>query len=251
MKTIGFTSKYYTLWEVSKDDFTTSDGRKATKVTAVYIKNVSMDKNTAIAKHPDAVVDLSLHGHSSFTRIEVAPMVWDAEVFPCGQYVGQPIAECTDLDYLYWCIDTYHVIEHDDDVRRAIAIDVLVASGKYGRWNNRVLPIEEVTRREARAEAIAEIVMQVEEGKPVVMTSTSNITWNGEQPSSRTSLNVALYWDADMLAEQYYAGCTYYLPMLNGKAKRIKGKNLLIKEAAIVQDDYMQGIKVTKFDIVK
>lgn len=251
MRTIGFSSKYYTLWEVSEETFTTSDGRKATKVTATYIKNISKDKDTAIAKHPDAVVDLTLHGHSSFTRVKVAPAVWSAEVFPCGQYVGQPIAECADLDYLYWCIDTYHVIEYDDVVRRAIAEDVLLASGKYGRWNDRVKPIEDVKRWEERAATIAEIVMKVEEGTPVVLASTSNITWNGERPCSHTGLNVALYWDIDMLAEQYYAGFTYYLPKIDGKAKRIKGKNLLIKEATAVQEDDLLGIYVKKFDIVK
>ena len=71
MYTIGFTTKFYTLWDVTVDTFTDAYGRKGRRVAATFIKNVSMDEKAARAKYPDAPVDLSLRGHSSWTRVMI------------------------------------------------------------------------------------------------------------------------------------------------------------------------------------
>lgn len=122
MYTIGFTTKFYTLWDVTVDTFTDAYGRKGRRVAATFIKNVSMDEKAARAKYPDAPVDLSLRGHSSWTRTEWEPLPGD--VFPCGKYMGQPIAECDDLGYLYWAVDTNMLCAE----RRDIAVSVLLGS---------------------------------------------------------------------------------------------------------------------------
>ena len=44
MYTIGFTTKFYTLWDVTVDTFTDAYGRKGRRVAATFIKNVSMDE---------------------------------------------------------------------------------------------------------------------------------------------------------------------------------------------------------------
>ena len=47
MYTIGFTTKFYTLWDVTVEHFTNAYGRKGERVTANYIKNISMDEQAA------------------------------------------------------------------------------------------------------------------------------------------------------------------------------------------------------------
>ncbi len=94
MYTIGFTTKFYTLWDVTVEHFTNSYGRKGERVTANYIKNISMDEQAARAKYPDAPVDLELRGHSSFCWTNWEPL--PSDVFPCGIYMGKPIAPISD-----------------------------------------------------------------------------------------------------------------------------------------------------------
>lgn len=61
MYTIGFTTKFYTLWDVTVDTFTDAYGRKGRRVAATFIKNVSMDEKAARAAEPEP-------GVASFTE---------------------------------------------------------------------------------------------------------------------------------------------------------------------------------------
>jgi hypothetical protein len=52
--------------------------------------------------------------------------------------------------------------------------------------------------------------------------------------------------------ENYYQGFPYYLPVLNGKAKRIKNKNIKIKKFTYSVDNYNRlVIEILDFEIVK
>ena len=127
MYTIGFTTKFYTLWDVTVEHFTNAYGRKGERVTANYIKNISMDEQAARAKYPDAPVDLGLRGHSSFCRTKWEPL--PSDVFPCGMYMGKPIADCTDFGYLYWSVDTNMLCGESRDI--AVAEGLIVGLGTY------------------------------------------------------------------------------------------------------------------------
>ena len=105
MKTIGFTKKYYTLWEVGepyKEYISTYD--YYIKQDFTYIQNLSIDLEKAKAKLQDERydIDLDLRGTSSFIqsseKINEAP----ENIFAFGKYCGEDIIGVNDLDYTKW-----------------------------------------------------------------------------------------------------------------------------------------------------
>ena len=90
MQYIGFTTKYYTLWNVSNEgEYTYYQ----------YIQNLSMDFEKAKAKRPNALIDLTLRGHKSFRIKNTIPT--DCYLF--GKFKNEPLVEhIDDLDYMAW-----------------------------------------------------------------------------------------------------------------------------------------------------
>lgn len=247
MYTIGFTTKFYTLWDVTVDTFTDAYGRKGHRVAATFIKNISMDEQTARAKYPDARVDLSLRGHSSWTRTEWEPLPGD--VFPCGKYMGEPIAECGDFGYLFWAVDTNMLCGE----RRDIAVSVLLGSGLYGEYDGTLMKMDRVNELLAEDAARDEIAAAIDINGCVDLLNVTNIKrWDDHEFGSKTEIErVNLIWDESAIAEFYYNGFEYYLPVKGGKAKRIKGKKLHIIADHYTHDRRYLEIHVKGFEIVK
>lgn len=247
MYTIGFTTKFYTLWDVTVEHFTNEYGRKGERVTANYIKNISMDKQAARAKYPDAPVDLGLRGHSSFCRTNWEPL--PSDVFPCGKYMGQPIADCSDFGYLYWAVDTNMLCGESRD----IAVAVLLGSGQYGQYDNMILPMDRVNDLLAQDAARDEIAAAIDINGCVELLNVSNIKdWGENGFGSETGVDrVNLIWDRAAIERFEYNGWEYFLPVKGGKAKRIKGKKLRIVADHYTNDRRYLDVYVKDFEIVK
>lgn len=127
MKTIGFTNKYYTLWEVSepykvhvnafqwyeKQDFT-------------YLKNLSKTLEGAKSKlQGDFVVNLELRGNSSFTRSSDLVDGFENWQFTFGKLMGADIRTCDDI----WQLNRAMNNEKGDE-RRDLAKQRLVELGE-------------------------------------------------------------------------------------------------------------------------
>lgn len=247
MYTIGFTTKFYTLWDVTVEHFTNAYGRKGERVTANYIKNISMDEQAARAKYPDAPVDLGLRGHSSFCRTKWEPL--PSDVFPCGMYAGKPIADCTDFGYLYWAVDTNMLCGESRD----IAVAVLLGSGQYGQYDDMILPMDRVNDLLAQDAARDEIAAAIDINGCVELLNVSNIKdWGENGFGSETGVDrVNLIWDRAAIERFEYNGWEYFLPVKGGKAKRIKGKKLRIVADHYTNDRRYLDVYVKDFEIVK
>lgn len=247
MYTIGFTTKFYTLWDVTVEHFTNEYGRKGERVTANYIKNISMDEQAARAKYPDAPVDLGLRGHSSFCRTNWEPL--PSDVFPCGMYAGKPIADCTDFGYLYWAVDTNMLCGESRD----IAVAVLLGSGQYGQYDDMILPMDRVNDLLSQDAARDEIAAAIDINGCVELLNVSNIRdWDENGFGSETGVDrVNLIWDRAAIERFEYNGWEYFLPVKGGKAKRIKGKKLRIVADHYTNDRRYLDVYVKDFEIVK
>ncbi len=112
MLTLGFSSMYYTLWEVGEPQKRYTSGATVNGVftgsfymeqKCIYMQNLSMDYDSAIAKIAAQsggkyVIDLDLRGHSTFVRncgSEGNDM--PDNVFSFGQLAGQDIRTATDV----------------------------------------------------------------------------------------------------------------------------------------------------------
>lgn len=111
MLTLGFSTQYYTLWEVSEPFKKYGAGIVLNGVftgdyTMVqncdYIQNLSMDYDAAIAKITERSngkfnIDLELRGHYSFIRSGSQGNDMPDYVFSFGQLMGQDIRTATDV----------------------------------------------------------------------------------------------------------------------------------------------------------
>ena len=59
---IGFANKFYTLWQISEETKPLGNGRSYVITHYTYVKNISFDKETALAKYPGATLNENLRG---------------------------------------------------------------------------------------------------------------------------------------------------------------------------------------------
>ena len=263
MEKIGFATKFYTLWDVTIENFTNEYGRKGTTVTAVFIKNISTDLDKVRAKYPRVEVDMSLRGHSSWRRTYWEPLPED--VFPCGKYQGQPIAQCCDFGYLFWAVKNYML----DGVRAEIAEDVLINSGEYAYYDGEIMTAEDAARMEAEDAVVGEFITDIKERGAVRVCARTNVQlWDSKDLNcydedkqcwlyertygSDTAVErVKLEWPEYMLKYFSYGGFDYWLPVRNGKGKKIKGQILqIVPDSYRVEGRYLY-ITVRDFTIIK
>lgn len=100
---IGFSGKFYCLWEVWPHWYTGNP-------MAHYIKKLSTDLEKAKAMVPRAIVDLDVHGEKWIVNENREPMteeeqIWarrDETIFLFGKYNNMSIMDCPDHSYIRW-----------------------------------------------------------------------------------------------------------------------------------------------------
>lgn len=222
MKYIGKSNKFYTLWDVYSETRHTQRG-EAYKVTHhQYIKNISFDKDIAMSKHPDAVLDENLHGHSSWTSVDYPKLPVDE--FKAGKYRGDKIAECTDYQYLHWAYDLGYIIPYD---AREIVLGILESQGYRKINDTHIATPEEVERIEKSYTECEEAQKTLEEFGSIKIIAVKNLDEFGNLSIGNIEFNFPNYKELE------YRGYHYGLPIdSTGKAKRIKNKEIEIIPAS-------------------
>lgn len=220
MKYIGKANKYYTLWEVYKATRSDYLGHPYEVTVHEYLKNISYSLDTAKSKYPDAPVDESLHGTSSW-ETPVTPATnernSDPTVFPKGKLAGTKIAECTDLEYLHWALENILYGEGAE-----IAERVLTDNG-WRRLNEyAIVPPEAVKDIDDCNRMLGSVISRIDRGERVEFTTNYNPDSEGRVVDPTTRITF-VFPEISMF---YYAGHEYFLPTVNGKAKRVKGKTI-------------------------
>ena len=220
MKYIGKANKYYTLWEVYNATRSDYLGHPYEVTVHEYIKNMSYSLDTAKSQYPDAPVDESLRGTSSWETPVDAPSsnpVTDPTVFPKGKYAGTKIAECTDLEYLHWAQDNILTGESAE-----IAERVLTDNG-WKRLNECAIVSPDVAKNiDTTNDMLSGVISRIDRGERVEFTTNYNPDSEGRVVDPTTRITF-VFPEVSMF---YYAGHEYFLPTVNGKAKRVKGKTI-------------------------
>jgi len=152
MQTIGFTTEYYTLWEVGepyeeKIYHNAVQVGSVTKQDVYYLQNLSKDLEKAKAKLTGEYnIDLMLCGHSSFTRtltsdIKDRENYYPHDCFSFGKLEGQKIYESDDV----WQLERALGQSGEISVRRkACARRRLIDLGELVRydWTEKVYEIK-------------------------------------------------------------------------------------------------------------
>lgn len=138
MNTLGFTTEYYTLWDVSEPIKKYGRGSTINGIfygevywvqACSYVQNLSKDYTKAVDKIKSMGAyseDLSLRGHSSFVRkVHSENIQYPFYIFSFGILIGQDIRQCTDI----WQL-TRTMNEDKHTRRRAIARRRLIDLGE-------------------------------------------------------------------------------------------------------------------------
>ena len=247
---IGFTNKFYTLWEITEETRPLGNGHNYVVTHYTYIKNISFDKETALAKYPNAIFDDSLRGKTR--SWESTKEVWDnVDVYRFGKYKYEKI-DNRDLNYLAWYWDNIFVEDHKKFVE-----DVLTNNGyeirihTYTNYQGEevsskyLMTPEDLENERKDNEEFNKTLAELEVGNPINLFIESNPDAEGYY----TDKNVNYHFQE--VKENWYNGFTYYLPILNGKAKRIKNKNIIIKNYTYTVNNNVIDIEILDFEIVK
>lgn len=236
---IGFASQYYTLWMLTtRIEESQFERRKVYEYT--FIKNISHDLEAAKQKYPNASIDLTLRGHDYICRSESEQI--NQDLFQFGLYKGEKISYCTDLDYLYW-----YVRQGLGEENKKHCLDVLLANG-YGLVDEFVYTPEEMEQRRIIQKEIADIEDLISKGCYIELQITSNALFEKEDlfivlTDKRLRL---IFSEAKTLM---YNGYEYYLPIINGKAKKLKNKHVRVYVKNYEKQHDLNDLLITDFEL--
>ena len=221
MLRIGFSTKYFTLWDVQETIEWTSVGGlnlPYQKISYCYIQNLSMDENEAKRKAifkgvENFEIDHDLFGRNAsfFHKKELFSKIPSDKsyFFEFGKFQGEHIKNCTDFDYLFYFFNESQNIH---------AKAILLENG-FVEFEGQVVHAEHAKKIKLRNLVFNEI----KEKKEVEVEILSNLAFeNGFMFSFKNEVLNGIYLGEKK--EMFYNGFNYYLPIIDGKAKRFKGK---------------------------
>ena len=247
---IGFASRFYTLWDIDTFERTIGLGQKEIVTRHSYLKNISLDKDKALSQYPSAPFIEDLRGKTA--SWDSKKVVWtDVTTFRFGKYCGTPVDDCADTDYIVW----YYRQSLENDHREHVG-KVLVSRGcelrervynlSSGLLREPYAVTPEYLEKERKEEEEADAFKAVlDSGKPLEVPVDYN-------PDSDGCFR---YEDAiyrfDEVRENWYKGFPYYLPVLDGKQKRVKGKTIIVDSYDWEEDDGYLYVNVHHFSVCK
>lgn len=212
-KHIGFTNKYFTLWSITSDSIYYENGTGYDTVSYTFIQNLSMSYDDAIIKAKEmGVVDISvdndLNGKKSW---KLSTKVYDVV----------KISDEKLLRYAFYDRNT-------SDIDKKLISDKLISEFSYGFVDN-VLYNSEDYKNYLDNKNYSNIVLEyVNSGeKKVIMDSNlksyeSIGTLRQKLGDSKFSISIIF----DNVKTMNYNGFYYALPIIDGKAKRVKNKEI-------------------------
>lgn len=258
MKVIGFANKFYTLWEVTEETKDLGNGRSYLITHFNYIKNISFDKYTALAKYPGVFIDKNLKGHTESwsTKKEI----WNnVDTFRFGKYTGSKIDSVTDNNYIEWYWDNASG-DHKEYVGKVLesrGYEIRTSNYSYEDYysgkiiektNAWLVGPEELEAERNNAIEINKKLEELKNATELIFTPIFNPNENGNI-CDNDCYNIIYHFNE--VKENYYRGFPYYLPVLNGNTKRIKNKNIKITDFTYTVEDEKLIININNFEIIK
>lgn len=260
---ISFANKYYTLWDVTVNHIIDEEaGYSYDDVRAVYIKNISMDKDVVLEQYPDTPWDTNLQGKSMRFKSNEKCII-PPHSFRYGKYKHMAYSDCTDYNYMVWFFNDKMFEEIDTDIQPLI--DNVITNTDYVLYKGgsyyKLMTKEEYEDILDYENYNKEIAATFNEGYAIVEVDSN---WLGEYEIDgeayyrlSTYDHFYFYFRGDDV--RYYEGNYYssggYKPAIKGKGKNLKNKKvkLYITPAIIHSKDKWYDKKefiVTGFEIL-
>jgi predicted CoA-binding protein len=220
---IGFAGKYYTLWSVVSTEVK-NEKEIYTQRTYAYLKNISMNIDKVKSLYPDVKIDKTLNGKRCYTTIENYTRIVDPKEFTFGKYLGKRIDEVADVEYTCWY--SQQIISEEN---RNACYEFLKLHG-YVVIEDRIYSPEEYEKIQSANRVCDELLETNAKQGYIDLTITDNAHYDAENfcvlPTNIKGVYIVCEEGAKAM---YYQGWEYYLPIFNGKAKRMKNKTVRIQ----------------------
>lgn len=252
MLLIGKADLYYTLWNVTNHKQYGTDLNGNSYLAYVhtnydYKQNLSMDESKAIVKAKgfgvtDLEPDENLRGqYRSFKKTVKFDEPKVENVFTFGKYSGGLFIENTDVNYLGWYYrnDSFVSPESKETMKNRI----LELDPETYVWYN-----DELMERE-----LMETLMEVDSKKEDIKKNGFVDVFVDRNPDGydKTLYADGIWFRFDEVKENWYNGYSYFLPVLDGKAKRIKNKNVRMFIRKEAGENSPFDYEVSHFEIIK
>lgn len=238
MLVIGFANNFYTLWNCIE----TLKGQYSVK-EYTFLKNIATDLDKAKQLHPDALIDLSVKGHSRFERKSVEQNI-APDKFTFGKYTGTNIKDCNDFDYIEWYMNAT-----SDKSQRETCENTLIDKAGYVKHGDNLLSKQQYEIIEAQNREANNLYTLLNEQGYIEFKFDRNIELVDNVAIYR---NLIVTFEFAGCKEMSYQGFRYYLPTVKGKAVRIKNKNVKVFAESFYMDKHNHlHIKCGDLQIIK
>jgi len=244
-KVIGFAGTFYTLWSVTKEPvYVTSNNQHflvGHDFHFNYLKNISIDIEKVKSSYPNLDIDEELRGKTQSwiknNQEDLCP-----QIMKFGKYIFQCIDDLvqTDFDYIIWMCET----QNNPNAKYALSLDAVKSY-----FSNLEKQKEDKTLKKNEFKA------KLLKIGSCTFIPEKNLTIDSEGALIKTEVDgteVFFIFPEEMFSILQYKGFHYGLPIVNGKAKKIKGKSITVHFDELVNDEHAYWasvFKVSKIDI--
>jgi hypothetical protein len=246
MQAIGFANKFYTLWSIRVDEqyYTAPNGNHYLSYTTTYYtyhKNISFDLEKAKALYPGLTVDENLRGKSSDWSEKTKDLT--PEIIKGGKYAGFSLEEISqqDFQYILYMLDNSYT---SFEVRNLIK-ELPLVKAHFEKLENDI---------QAGIQKRKDLINEFAQLGEITLNLERNLHCGYESDNAYITryldgekIPVYLEFNKDQFSKLYYREFAYGLPLINGKAKRVKGKNCTIKFEKIEGRYYDYGDKIDNY----
>lgn len=235
MKVFGYSNKkkIFTIWELSYT-YEEIDSYRRYKIENYKYLGRTIEE-------PESLFENVMNRLRSFTKKNIE--FTNDDTFRFGKYAGRKITEVKDLKYTKWYFEIVNDPSHKKFVKDYLydnwyefktnfeGNEYAISPKTVDKWNK---------EKELKKEHHEKMLEMAKKGKKVFLEITSNPKEDG-----KIIIDGVVYYFPKVVS-RYYKGYRYFMPVTNGKAKRIKNK---VIEANLFELD--NEIFISNFKIVK
>jgi len=221
IQAIGFANKFFTLWSIDTEPVYTTDAYGKHWLTGyntryTYHKNISFDLEKAKALYPTLEVQEDLRGKTNSWTAENKEDLCP-QIMKFGKYYGKDINELLEQDfqYLVWICENKGYSSNGKYAKNLPKVQehfkaIEDASNKLINDRNNAF---EAILNAGSFEFVAERNLKINDGFAYIYVNEGDLC-------------ITFKFEQGTFSYNKYNGFTYGLPIVKGKAKRMKGKTV-------------------------
>ena len=221
IQAIGFANKFFTLWSIDTEPVYTTDAYGKHWLTGyntryTYHKNISFDLEKAKALYPTLEVQEDLRGKTNSWTTENKEDLCP-QIMKFGKYYGKDINELLEQDfqYLVWICENKGYSSNGKYAKNLPKVQehfkaIEEASNKFINDRNNAF---EAILTAGSYEFVAERNLKINDGFAYIYVNEGDLC-------------ITFKFEQGTFSYNEYNGFAYGLPIVKGKAKRMKGKTV-------------------------